>query len=745
MGINRGTDRFLPLLNGNVLTAGGSLNLAKGQLGIFETKNNTKNGLKAVSNFAGIPKNREFEMRVGVAPISVTRTQDNKAKSTRAFRLDEVESISVYAPSLDKKVDEFYIGYDGINASTALTFQEGDNEELDIELSGEGIGLMGYTDAIANVKIYFDKEEGSTETNQEIVEKAVERLKNTRLKENVPITDFITVTPINSENGALTGTSHTFYNLVLTDRQGSNDLADVQAQYNSDVVTRTGFGGMTSTYTVLRATTDGAPADYVSTSVGVRKPCPDCPAGYDSYTAGVLYSVRIQDEGADLTTTIDDLPGFVTGSVVKQGQDAANADMGMYTVLVDNKLTDAEIGTFVTANPTATVALIQDLAALCEDIDETDIAWVAGEACFASTETYTIQLADDDCSGNRLADLQAAYPDLSITVTQSDTGATSTAVTLTGTSGTANVNVQGVNYLATFDNNLTDTAAAFVTDHAAALLAAGVVVTSDAAVLTFVDEDENPPAITVTNVTTNLAGTVAASTQVEGDLGGGCQTVFQADVTTNIVCDECDPILVDMFTSEAPEPFDFVDWVKEEKVYSADALMGIRIKAKETISSPSEELRDATPFINSSIRLKVAGGYATETYNSFKTGRKRFSVKLISRQEELENLGGHLWPLEDRDFTYFNGHPRHRNFENGHMNEYTKQLLGEESVLKPNAQYVVYTVKVRPRTGQGIISDLVETFNYQIAAEVGLHHGVEALLNSLAGAAGVDGVQAYGA
>lgn len=652
MGINRGTDRFLPLLNGNVLTTGGSLNLAKGQLGIFELKNNTKNGLKAVSNFAGIPKNREFEIRVGVAPISVTRTQDNKAKSTRAFRLDEVESISVYAPSLDKKVDEFFIGYDGINASTALTFEEGDNEELDIELSGEGIGLMGYTDAIANVKIYFDKEEGSTETNQEIVEKAVERIKQTRLKENVPITDFITVTPINSENGALTGTSHTFYNLTLTDGQGSNDLAEVQAQYNSDVVTRTAFGAMSSTYTVLRPTSAGAPSDFVAKTVSVRKPCPDCPAGYESYTAGVLYSVRIEDEGADLSTTVEDLPGFVTDSVVKQGQDAANANMGQYTVVVDNALTDVEIAAFVGTNLTATVTLIQDLAALCEDADEVNVAWVAGEVCYAEEHKYTLQLKDDDCSGNRLAELQAAYPDLTITIEQA----------------------------------------------------------------------EEP-----------------------GNLVGGCQTVYATTVFSDIVCDECDPMLVDMFTSEAPDAFDFVDWVKAPKVYSENALMGIRIKAKETISSPSEELRDGTPFINSSIRIKVAGGYATETYNSFKTGRKRFNVKIISRQEELENLGGHLWPLEDRDFTYFNGHPRHRDFENGHMNEYTKQLLGEESVLKPNAQYVVYTVKVKPRTSQGILPNLVEDFNYQIAAEVGKHHDVEALLNSLAGAAGVDGVQAYGA
>ena len=86
-------------------------------------------------------------------------------------------------------------------------------------------------------------------------------------------------------------------------------------------------------------------------------------------------------------------------------------------------------------------------------------------------------------------------------------------ITLTGTSGTANLSVGGVNYLATFNTDLTTTAADFVTAHASALSTAGITVTSAAAVLTF---------------TANVGGTafaIVAPVNVSGDLAGTTASV----------------------------------------------------------------------------------------------------------------------------------------------------------------------------------------------------------------------------
>jgi len=86
------------------------------------------------------------------------------------------------------------------------------------------------------------------------------------------------------------------------------------------------------------------------------------------------------------------------------------------------------------------------------------------------------------------------------------------AVTLTGTSGTANVAVAGVNYLATFTTNLTTSANNFVTSHGATLLALGVTVTANSGVLTFSVLTADFPTITITNVSGDLAGTLGSVT-----------------------------------------------------------------------------------------------------------------------------------------------------------------------------------------------------------------------------------------
>lgn len=90
-------------------------------------------------------------------------------------------------------------------------------------------------------------------------------------------------------------------------------------------------------------------------------------------------------------------------------------------------------------------------------------------------------------------------------------------VTLTGVSGTAIVTCSGVARTATFSESLTKTAADFVTTHAAAYLAAGVVVTASAGVLTFAGltvATRFTGATTIANATLTLSGTVAAADEV---------------------------------------------------------------------------------------------------------------------------------------------------------------------------------------------------------------------------------------
>lgn len=97
--------------------------------------------------------------------------------------------------------------------------------------------------------------------------------------------------------------------------------------------------------------------------------------------------------------------------------------------------------------------------------------------------------------------------------------------TLTGTSGTANITINGVAYLATFTTSLTVSAANFVTSHAATILArhGACVVTSSGAV------------ITVTSGLPGMNVLVSAPVNVTGDLAGSTATVTAAVKNTTLV------------------------------------------------------------------------------------------------------------------------------------------------------------------------------------------------------------------
>lgn len=106
--------------------------------------------------------------------------------------------------------------------------------------------------------------------------------------------------------------------------------------------------------------------------------------------------------------------------------------------------------------------------------------------------------------------------------------------TITGTSGTANITFNGVAYLATFDTDLTTTAANFVTSHAATILAreGGTVVTSSGADVIFTAGIAGRPisATAPVNVSGDLAGSLAATTAntLPADLGTDeAQTAFK--------------------------------------------------------------------------------------------------------------------------------------------------------------------------------------------------------------------------
>lgn len=751
MGNHRPMERHLILSNGAVKTSGGSLKLAKGQLAFVDTSATTPDGAKVVSSFVGKPKkDKVFELRLGVSDDRIAnRSRSNKAMSTVPFSLAEVKDLRVETPGvLEQKVDEVIIGWDGITPGSQFDFKTGDYPfQIALEVSGDPVGYMGggtNTEiAVVRVEIPDCDPLNTCETCdgcaavdcKAVTMEAIERLRRKQVAGGLELQELVEITPVFDCDTDVTATEidYVWYTLDVCDTGSDNALSLVSAQYNVPVE-RIARVGSTSTYQMLLPDTAGAPADYSQTIASFVKGCQDCPSTYTATPNGFLYVFTIEDDGANQQMAITSMPNYVANTVTKSGNDYG---VGYYTALFSQKLTDAQIAAFASISA-STIDLAGSVESLCRKSGSTTTAWVEGDICSAVEETYSIILPDADCGVNRLAELQTAYPNHTITLKPS--GISNRALTLTGTSGTANIKVNNVNYLATFATNLTTTANNFVTAHGAALLALGITVTAAAGVLTFKATDAIVAGITITNVTTDLAGTLAAAVTIP--LEAACQGAYQTKVISNIVCDECDPIFKDFYVTEAPENFDNRSWTKEVNTTtspSGNCKCGIRFKAKPFRISPEEALRGNINFLETSAEIRVSAGYPEEIREGIgRIPEGAIVGQYLSRKVDRTMLGGLLRNKEAESVAYFLG-------ENPNSTYIKKLLNGGLSVIDNDfAQYVHYTLTIATTKNAGGFGNVSSSdLSYSIWVEVGKHAAVEAVLNNLAAHAGVDPVKAY--
>jgi hypothetical protein len=690
MASHKGWDFLFPVLT--VANSGGSFNLGKGQLGLIDLEGvpTATNGLKVINSVATLPKSRQLQLRIGKHDIANNRSQSSKDWSTETFRVSDILDLKVDAPKGGIGTDSFTLGYNGIDADTAIVLEEGTNEEISITLCGEVIGAIGYAEAEVEVKLYLDQPNvGPLKTMQEIVETAVEQFNNYKLMGDIPVTNYVKAVAVNSENLPLAGDEKYFYTLTIEDEGDSNALGLVQAQYDTKVV-KTDRVGNESVYTIIAdaptSVTTGnfvVGQEYVITNVGDTdftaigaaantigevfiatgagggttgtadtvvvtaynknkawkvKGCADCPSGYSQLTGGFVYVVT-----SDSSSIAGDLEGYFPNIVPGSAQETS-LNSGIRTVILatTQEATDQEIASISDfLGEEYTIELLGEVSDICSSDNVVSTSWVqSAEPCFTSTETYTIVLEDDECGNDRLAEIQAAYPELSISV----------------------------------------------------------------------------------------------------DSSGGCRTKYTTDVVTNLVCNECSDIYRDLFVSEAPADYMSKPWMKADPVYSETALMGIRFVAQPIKLFGTEVYRDDMPFFATSARLKIAGAAVQNINESFFEGTSgRFALTVDSIASEPENWGGNLWELEDITRRRQEGVGRHEG------NNYAKWILGEETMLKPGVPYVDYILTIRKVSlSQSFSGEKMETFNYHFVVEPGKHVEVENLLNTLAGAAGVDPVQAYG-
>lgn len=747
MGLNRPYDRPMFLIGGAVKTSGGSAQLVKGQLALTNSRITTPDGVGIVASTAGVPKNEKvFSLRLGVNDI-VNRSRSNFSESIPNFSLDEVKELRASAPKrTEQKLDEIVVGYDGFDPATSFNFRTGDAYfRFSVEVSGGGIEWRGGSDSCeilsAQVEIprcdsfenCVDCDECADIDCRKITNELIEKLRRRAVTGGHKLSDFVDITPVYSCREDLAETPYQYYTIDVCDTGTDEALALIAAQYDEPVI-RIARSGATSTYQILLPQAGGSPATYEQTIASVIKGCEDCPAGWTAVDGGVLYAFTLEDDGVDESATIAAFPNYVANSVEKSGNDHG---VGYYTALFTAEFTQAQIATFVAANVGITYNNLGDVSDICENDTVTSTDWSAGEVCNVTEEEYSIVLADTECGEPRTTELNNAYTNLTVTV--ADSVNSEQELTLTGTSGTANIVVNGDTYLATFDTDLTTTAANWVTANAATILADhGLTVTSSGAVILFEGLTTDFDTLTIANVTTDLDGTVAASTVLPDRRG--CQTRYVASVVSNIVCEECDPVFKDYYVTEAPSPYEFKSWTKTATtaLNNADCLCGIRIVGKPFLLNAEEALRDQINFKEEAVLVQAAAGYPEEIREGI--GRLPKGTETVTRLSNFvprTHLGGNLRDLENEGRAW----NRDLNYQGDYL---ARILTGTTTNIEDQLkQYIQYTLVVEHNNFQGgFASRKNMANNYDFYVEVGRHNALENLLNDIAANAGVETVVA---
>lgn len=410
---------------------GGSLDLANGQIGIFDVMEQSENGrgLRSVTSFLGYPHDeKRFEIRQGVMPNDISRSRDNKSYATEVFSINEITDVFAAGYDDKPKVDIVVLGYNGINADTAIKAHVGDRILFNLTLKGRQLEYYNFPEGIAKFQQFISIPDCKYNPNScdpecdacadpdivSAVKEAIDQLLAQPVAGGAVVGDFVKITPVikyAKNPTAPTTTDVNFYCLEVCDLGDQNSYSQVQIQYPGLVIKRVDRTGSVTKYMVKKE--GAAPADFKIQLKSLVKGCNDtCPEGYTAEDGGYVYSVSIEDDGADASSKVEELANAVSGSAKKLvGQ---NHGAGMYIVKLEKKLSKADQDTFVEANPTATVAFVSKTQDFCKNSTVTNIKWSACGSCKVSTADYVITLPDDECGNGRLEELQAAFPDLNV-------------------------------------------------------------------------------------------------------------------------------------------------------------------------------------------------------------------------------------------------------------------------------------------------------------------------------------------
>jgi hypothetical protein len=551
--------------SGAVLTSGTTDTLAQEQFGIFKKDGTTGTQPVAVAGFSNTVDRVIIATGTPSSPAQTTpytsQRQNFNYTSTADISAKDIVGWRGVKAKQGSSTQLVTLGYNGIDASSKMSLNAKlDHSPLVVKMILRGEPIRRYFRDYEITRTYqIDK--GLCTASCDcfdpcgkvpaglVADKLIEAVKRDKWM-GIAIDKFVKTNKLEScatdTCAAPSLTEYTNYTIDVCD-DGATTLGKLQAAYPGKKITRKKRTTPISTYEMDFIPT-ATPADFTLTGGFVIPSCSTCPSGYTLTAAARVIEVKYL-KGAT--------PATVSGSISRVL--TATTDVhDIYLYVLPTSKTDGDIATAFAGIEYIDLGTKSEV---CSSNSSTTYSWTAGTVCNRTTKDYKITLGDTTCGTSRLADLQAAYPDNNARVeTRTSVVTKSSVITLTGTSGTATIAIGATSATATFATSLTVTRNNFITANAATFLAAGYTLTASSTAGIKVTGNSSLPTPTVTNATTNLAGTATTPAFITNEVvRGECSGTYLITSTSDCIAPEdCDKL--ELYTFPAPLPFEGKAW-----------------------------------------------------------------------------------------------------------------------------------------------------------------------------------------
>jgi hypothetical protein len=396
-----------------VSTTGSTENLTPGVVGLFDAIN-----YKALAPGQTFTNHRKVIFAVGSL-----NTKDGKGNGMESFKSEPIfgHNISELRVSKFSKKNSFNtvaLGFDGVDTTKNMVGSYDTSYFVKVTLNGRPILNTFQHPLTYTFEVKTPCADACSPTacsdkvdNIWLAEQFIKQISSYQYFK--PYIKAERLTQCNNALPAETHVGYTQYNLTVCDNGGADDIALVQMQYPTKVISRTSRTGSYSTYSFWQLTASSAPSAFAQAAGVVLSNCSTCPSGYTFASGGTIYSVTIDNTSNAATSASQDLT-------------AVQAISGLSTAIAAKKV-NFELGTstYIVTFPSS-FSMPSNIAAdatisgpwgkesdKCTLTSPGTTAWTAGITGYKTERALTMTVTNTDCEnatpGLDLAALTAFY------------------------------------------------------------------------------------------------------------------------------------------------------------------------------------------------------------------------------------------------------------------------------------------------------------------------------------------------